>query len=482
MFINAGTGGLNDYWSDVSNRGVNLQGSVVVGWYAEPFTIAQAQARDRGQRYQDCIDAARYAPADPYTPPGGQLVAVITSPGIDLFGMDGVGAFLPVDVDLGGMTHEVGHGLGFNHSFSDDPDFRDAPWAQIGEYDDQWDIMSFANTFSKSTPNYGFGGPALNGVHSDRMGWIPRDQILTFGANGVSYGTVQLVPLYGSAAGTKLIRIPFDPGDLFRYYTVEYRTKSSWDSSVPADIVMIHETRQHSDGQYYSYLLRDHTGARSPVQSLNANGVTINVDSINPVTHQASITISTAMTDRCLQGYVWREADASDHVCVTPAVRTATAQDNALASARRNPNGGPYGPDTCLQGYVWREAFGGDHVCVTPAVRTRTAQENSAASSLINPARIAYGPNTCSVGYVWREADSMDYVCVTGSIRDETRFENLLAPFRRSPTGGPYGPDTCLIGYVWREAFPGDHACVTGNSRSQAAEDNKHAHERLMKR
>jgi hypothetical protein len=481
MFINAGTGGLNDYWGDVSNRGVNLQGSVVAGWYTEAFTTAQAQARNRGQRYQDCIDAARNATANRYTPPAGQLVAVITSPGIDLFGMDGVGAFLPVDVDLGGMTHEIGHGLGFNHSFSDDPNYRNASWSQIGEYDDQWDVMSYANVFGTNTGKFGFGGPALNGVHRDRMGWIPREQIVTFGADSVSYGTVRLTPLYSPGAGNKLIRIPFDPGDLFRYYTVEYRTKSNWDSNIPADIVMIHETRQHSDGLYYSYLLRDHTGARSPVQSVSANGVTINVSSVNPVTHEAFITISTAMTGRCLQGYVWREANSADHVCVTPAVRTSTAQDNALASSRRNPGGGPYGPDTCLQGYVWREAFGGDHVCVVPAVRTRTAQENSAAPSLINPARMAYGPNTCKSGYVWREADSMDYVCVVGSVRDETRLENLLAASRRNPAGGPYGPDTCLQGYVWREAFPRDHVCVAGASRSRAADDNEHAHDRLMK-
>src|SRR4051812_33350064 len=70
--------------------------------------------------------------------------------------------------------------------------------------------------------------------------------------------------------------------------------------------------------------------------------------------------------DTCLQGYVWRGATAADHVCVTPAVRTQVANDNALAAARRSPGGGPYGPDTCLQGYVWRGATAADHVCVTP--------------------------------------------------------------------------------------------------------------------
>ena len=40
----------------------------------------------------------------------------------------------------------------------------------------------------------------------------------------------------------------------------------------------------------------------------------------------------------------------------------------------------PYGPDTCIQGYVWREARASDTVCVTPEVRARTAQENETAA------------------------------------------------------------------------------------------------------
>lgn len=78
----------------------------------------------------------------------------------------------------------------------------------------------------------------------------------------------------------------------------------------------------------------------------------------------------------CVPGYVWREANSTDHVCVTPKVRLATKNDNNQAAKRRNPNGGAYGPDTCLQGFVWREAFPGDHVCVTPKARSQAAQDN----------------------------------------------------------------------------------------------------------
>jgi hypothetical protein len=85
--------------------------------------------------------------------------------------------------------------------------------------------------------------------------------------------------------------------------------------------------------------------------------------------------------DTCVQGFVWREAAPGDTVCVTPPVRTATAQQNAAAGQNVEPGGGAYGPNTCKQGFVWREAYGGDVVCVTPDVRTQAANDNAAAAS-----------------------------------------------------------------------------------------------------
>src|ERR1700709_887290 len=84
--------------------------------------------------------------------------------------------------------------------------------------------------------------------------------------------------------------------------------------------------------------------------------------------------------DTCISGYVWRGANPNDHVCVTPAVRDATAYDNSQAAARVDPNGA-YGPNTCISGYVWREAFANDLVCVTPATRSQAAADNAAAQS-----------------------------------------------------------------------------------------------------
>jgi hypothetical protein len=91
--------------------------------------------------------------------------------------------------------------------------------------------------------------------------------------------------------------------------------------------------------------------------------------------------------DTCLNGFVWREAVPTDHVCVTPAVRSQTRQDNALAASRRSSTGGPFGPDTCLSGFVWREAYSGDRVCVTPATREQARSDNANAGPRRNEVR-----------------------------------------------------------------------------------------------
>lgn len=79
--------------------------------------------------------------------------------------------------------------------------------------------------------------------------------------------------------------------------------------------------------------------------------------------------------DTCKQGFVWREADERDLVCVRPEVREQTREENRLASSRL-AGSGPYGRNTCKQGFVWREAFQGDVVCVTPESRSQAAKDN----------------------------------------------------------------------------------------------------------
>ena len=79
----------------------------------------------------------------------------------------------------------------------------------------------------------------------------------------------------------------------------------------------------------------------------------------------------------CKPGYVWRDAQDGDGVCVTPAERAEAKLQNANAANNWVVGGGTCGPNTCRDGYVWREAFGGDVVCVTPHERAKAQQQNA---------------------------------------------------------------------------------------------------------
>lgn len=85
--------------------------------------------------------------------------------------------------------------------------------------------------------------------------------------------------------------------------------------------------------------------------------------------------------EACLDGSVHRRATSNDWVCVAAGVAGQAQVDNQAAASRRNPGGGPYGPDTCKSGFVWRGVTPTDHVCVTPDVRDAVQRDNSASAS-----------------------------------------------------------------------------------------------------
>ncbi|KAB0681344.1 beta/gamma crystallin domain-containing protein [Aureimonas leprariae] len=82
--------------------------------------------------------------------------------------------------------------------------------------------------------------------------------------------------------------------------------------------------------------------------------------------------------DTCEQGFVWREASPTDHVCVTPQIRDQTAEENRR-KVERWVNGNF--DDYCKSGFVWREAFDGDTVCVPPPSRDQAHADNGRAAA-----------------------------------------------------------------------------------------------------
>jgi hypothetical protein len=310
-------------------------------------------------------------------------------------------------------------------------------------------------------------------------GWLPQSKIVRFGADNVYDKTITISAPTSTSSEPQLVRIPFDPQDLQRYYTVEYRVSQSWDSGIPRDVVLVHEVVKKKfsrcddgfqfDAEHRSYLLTDDVG--NPKEDMDENGVKVSVISKDPTAGTAVVRIVSTKPQLCTTGLVWREAKLGDYVCVTIARRTEVANENALAESRREPSGGALGPNTCKSGYVWRDAYAGDVVCVTPNSRDVAKDENAQADQW-RIGTAAYGPLSCKAGFVWRGADDRDYVCVSGTRRAAVCTENELASSRRKRLWlrGTY---TCKTGFVRREAFPGDRICVPPESRSVAAQENK---------
>src|SRR5215470_11735125 len=74
MYVNRGTGGVADYFNDVSYGNIDLAGSVVKGWYTENRTVLQAQTEDKQDRHLDvldCLNKAANDPVDPFKVPSG---------------------------------------------------------------------------------------------------------------------------------------------------------------------------------------------------------------------------------------------------------------------------------------------------------------------------------------------------------------------------------------------------------------------------
>ena len=84
---------------------------------------------------------------------------------------------------------------------------------------------------------------------------------------------------------------------------------------------------------------------------------------------------------------------------------------------------GDSGPDTCLEGYTWRAAISTDHVCVTPATRSQAQADNAAAVSF------AYATGQDPTVYVQAHMNALaanDHVCVTPTVRSQTATDNNI--------------------------------------------------------
>ncbi|CAF1437770.1 unnamed protein product [Rotaria sordida] len=430
-FLTRGNKGIADYWNDMSSGLINFGSSSVHGWYTLSQTTAQQKAKSRDAQFDDCVKASALPN------PSKERIIVVTSPDIDIWGQVAK-VYVSENDNIARIVHEMAHGYGLGHSYSDDPDYKNNPIALIGEYDDEWDLMSVSHAKMTENVKYGKAPPSFSGYYLERVGWIPMDRVYTFGQKGEKSATLTLTTLWNPAPGLpSLIRVPFDPADPRHYYLIEMRFKENWDAAFDQNTVFISEIKLNPNKDntvkkiYYPYLLRMHnTPGENPITSLNKNNVKITPGAINVQKRTVSVSIESNFADLCFQGYVWRQATPDDRVCVTPAIRAQILIDNGAAASRRNPSGGPNGVDTCKAGFVWRQASPKDHVCVLPATRDQAQSDNKQAADRQNPSQLVNGPLGCLTGSVWRRNDKNDYVCVPSATKKQRILTDPTAILR----------------------------------------------------
>ncbi|MGW5162079.1 hypothetical protein ACWEPN_41980 [Nonomuraea wenchangensis] len=234
LFLPEGKGqkGVFDFLDQQSRGRATTAGSVVKGWYTMPYTLQQSKDVNRPGKIDQCVQTAKAAG---YTPPADHRIAVMLNVGYVDSGAWGTSFLLDQTAWKAGLAaHEFMHGHGVGHSFSNDPNWRIADWAEAGEYDDPWDLMSAQNHYGPWTGKFSWGVVGFNGPHLDEVGWLPYPRVVTAGQDGRTSMTVQLAPLERQdLPGALLLRVPFDPADLNHYYTVEFRKKDGRERGHP---------------------------------------------------------------------------------------------------------------------------------------------------------------------------------------------------------------------------------------------------------
>src|SRR6266513_1458432 len=244
LYTRNGLGGLCDYWREVSGNALDLTGSKVFGW----FTMAHASTElnnlhfpgDRWKLVQWGIDAAK---ANGVNLAPFKQVLTVHNFGID-HGFAGNGVIIahntPTLCEFGFISHEMGHGLGFPHSFAANPDM---------EYGDGWDVMSFATTTVQAPITFrGTQGAAtvgLNARNLDALGAVPLRRMWI--PNSWDFSEqVSLDPLNQPPIGNHGYLVakivpnatrPMRPSG--SSFTIECRRKAGWDRNIPNDTVLI---------------------------------------------------------------------------------------------------------------------------------------------------------------------------------------------------------------------------------------------------
>ena len=258
LLLDHSTGGICDYWSEMSYGALDMSGGTVYGWVVMNTTADDFKKLSRWDKTQRCVAAV--------------LTTLDLAELVQFAGHDGLICITNANVADGGnvgdrvlldsdawrhtfIAHETGHVLGLDHSF----DIRTTPWSpgndsRPGAYGDSRDIMSaetFAGLPTTFDGRFGKTGPGLCALTREALGWLEPSRVTEMsvvpGEDWNTQGNVSAVD-DPTARGNPLFRIAADgrmnDAPLERIvYTIEFRPRVEWDAGLPADAVTIRMMR-----------------------------------------------------------------------------------------------------------------------------------------------------------------------------------------------------------------------------------------------
>lgn len=252
-----GSGGVAQWFSDISRGKASLKGTQVFGWKPIDKTQDELAAMSRVQKVAACAAASSstrdyraykgiYAVFNEQTDDGAANIGPNSA---TINGRSGSWEMVvgdPLSMGVSFAAHEITHTLGFGHSFSDTPDHCYAD-TQPGEYCDNWDVMSNSSSINALTMEQDGWIPKYREINAEGGGRWTIDSIVAPKTTCGRHGCLAYPPLTRPISIYIPIKGEKDPR---HHLTVELHIGSGWDAGIPA-AVLVHEERveQNTGGQ-----------------------------------------------------------------------------------------------------------------------------------------------------------------------------------------------------------------------------------------